>query len=69
MFISATPALIQSSVGNEFRGRATSFYQTITVTPGAVFGWGMDGLADVVEPPPLMVAGCVLFLVAMAAYA
>jgi hypothetical protein len=41
----------------------------ITVTPGAVFGWGMDGLADVVEPPPHMVAGCVLFLVAMAAYA
>jgi MFS family permease len=69
MFMSATLALIQSSVGNEFRGRATSFYQMITLTPMAVFGWGMGGLADVMEPRPLMVAGGALFLVAMAVYA
>ena len=69
MFMSATLALIQSSVGNEFRGRATSLYQMITLTPMAVFGWGMGGLADVVEPRPLMVAGGALFLVAMAVYA
>jgi MFS family permease len=69
MFMSATLALVQSSVGNEFRGRATSLYQMITLTPMAVFGWGMGGLADVVEPRPLMVAGGALFLVAMAVYA
>jgi MFS family permease len=69
MFMSVTLALIQSSVGNEFRGRATSLYQMITLTPMALFGWGMGGLADVVEPRPLMVAGGVLFLVAMAVYA
>jgi len=69
MFMSVTLALVQSSVGDEFRGRATSLYQMITLTPMAVFGWGMGGLADVVEPRPLMVAGGVLFLVAMAVYA
>jgi len=69
MFMSATLALVQSSVGNEFRGRATSLYQMITLAPMAVFGWGMGGLADVVEPRPLMVAGGALFLVAMAVYA
>jgi MFS family permease len=69
MFMSVTLALIQSSVGDDFRGRATSLYQMITLTPMAVFGWGMGGLADVVEPRPLMVAGGVLFLVAMALYA
>jgi MFS family permease len=69
MFMSATLALVQSSVGNEFRGRATSLYQMITLTPMALFGWGMGGLADVVEPRPVMVAGGALFLVAMAVYA
>jgi MFS family permease len=69
MFMSATLALIQSSVGNEFRGRATSLFQMITLTPMAVFGWGMGGLADIVEPRPLMVGGGALFLVAMAVYA
>ena len=69
MFMSATLALVQSSVGNEFRGRATSLYQMITLTPMALFGWGMGGLADVMEPRPLMVAGGALFLVAMAVYA
>jgi MFS family permease len=69
MFMSATLALIQSSVGNEFRGRATSVYQMITLTPMAVFGWGMGGLADVTQPRPLMVAGGLLFLAAMAVYA
>jgi MFS family permease len=69
MFMSVTLALIQSSVRDEFRGRATSLYQMITLTPMAVFGWGMGGLADVVEPRPLMVAGGVVFLVAMAVYA
>jgi predicted MFS family arabinose efflux permease len=69
MFMSVTLALVQSSVDNEFRGRATSLYQMITLTPMAVFGWGMGGLADVVEPRPLLVAGGVIFLVAMALYA
>jgi MFS family permease len=69
MFMSATLALIQSSVGDEFRGRATSVYQMITLTPMALFGWGMGGLADVTQPRPLMVGGGVLFLVAMALYA
>jgi MFS family permease len=69
MFMSVTLALIQSSVGDEFRGRATSLYQMITLTPMAVFGWGMGGLADVMEPRPLMVAGGAAFLVAMAVYA
>jgi MFS family permease len=69
MFMSLTLALIQSSVGNDFRGRATSFYQMITLTPMAAFGWGMGGLADVTDPRPLMVAGGMLFLVAMTVYA
>ncbi|HEX6348534.1 MAG TPA: MFS transporter [Candidatus Dormibacteraeota bacterium] len=69
MFMSMTLALIQASVDDEFRGRATSFYQLITLTPMAVFGWGMGGLADVTEPRPLMVVSGLLFLVAMAGYA
>jgi MFS family permease len=69
MFMSLTLALIQSSVGNEFRGRATSLYQMITLTPMAVFGWGMGGLADITQPRPPMLAGGALFLVAMAVYA
>ncbi|HKF76829.1 MAG TPA: MFS transporter [Candidatus Dormibacteraeota bacterium] len=69
MFMSMTLALIQSSVDDGFRGRATSFYQMITLTPMALFGWGMGGLADVTEPRPLLVAGGLVFLVAMAAYA
>jgi MFS family permease len=69
MFMSLTLALIQSSVENEFRGRATSLYQMITLTPMAVFGWGMGGLADIADPRPLMLAGGTAFLVAMAVYA
>jgi hypothetical protein len=67
--MSMTLALIQSSVDDDFRGRATSFYQMITLAPMAVFGWGMGGLADVTEPRPLMVVSGIAFLVAMAAYA
>jgi predicted MFS family arabinose efflux permease len=69
MFMSMTPALIQSSVENEYRGRATSLFQMITLTPMALFGWGMGGLADVAEPRPLMIVSGALFLVAMAVYA
>ena len=69
MFMSMTLALIQSSVGDDFRGRATSFYQMITLTPMALFGWGMGGLADVTEPRPLMIVSGLVFLLAMAAYA
>lgn len=69
MFMSMTLALIQSSVEDEFRGRATSFYQMITLTPMAVVGWGMGGLADVTEPRPLMILSGFLFLLAMAVYA
>jgi MFS family permease len=69
MFMSLTLALIQSSVENEFRGRATSFYQMITLTPMAAFGWGMGGLADVTDPRPLMVVGGTVFLLVMAVYA
>jgi len=69
MFMSLTLAMIQSSVANEFRGRATSLYQMITLTPMAVFGWGMGGLADVAEPRPLMLAGGTAFLIVMAIYA
>jgi len=68
MFMSLTLALIQSSVANEFRGRATSLYQMITLTPMALFGWGMGGLADVSDPRPLMFAGGAAFLVVMAVY-
>ena len=69
MFMSMTLAIIQSSVADEFRGRATSFYQMITLTPMALFGWGMGGLADVTEPRPLMVTLGLSFLIAMGAYA
>lgn len=69
MFMSLTLALVQSSVGNEFRGRATSLYQMITLTPMALFGWGMGGLADITDPRPLMLAGGAAFLVVMAVYA
>ena len=69
MFMSMTLALIQGSVDNDFRGRATSFYQMITLAPMAVFGWGMGGLADVTEPRPLMETSGIIFLVAMAIYA
>ncbi|HSR24512.1 MAG TPA: MFS transporter, partial [Candidatus Eisenbacteria bacterium] len=69
MFMSMTLALIQSSVENEYRGRATSIFQMIALTPMAVFGWGMGGLADVTEPRPLMVASGAAFLLAMALYA
>ena len=69
MFMSMTLALIQATVDDEFRGRATSFYQLITLAPMAVLGWGMGGLADVTEPRPLMVVSGLLFLLVMAAYA
>ncbi|MGA8921765.1 MAG: MFS transporter [Candidatus Dormiibacterota bacterium] len=69
MFMSMTLAIIQSSVADEFRGRATSFYQMITLTPMALFGWGMGGLADVTEPRPLMVILGISFIVAMGIYA
>ena len=69
MFMSMTLALIQSSVENEYRGRATSLFQMITLTPMALFGWGMGGLADIAEPRPLMIVSGVVFLVAMAVYA
>ena len=69
MFMSMTLALIQGSVDNDFRGRATSFYQMITLAPMAVFGWGMGGLADVTEPRPLMETSGIIFLVVMAVYA
>ena len=69
MFMSMTLAIIQSSVDDRFRGRATSIYQMITLTPMALFGWGMGGLADVAEPRPLMVACGIVFLVVMAIYA
>ena len=69
MFMSMTLALVQSSIDNEYRGRATSLFQMITLTPMALFGWGMGGLADVTEPRPIMVLGGVAFLIAMAVYA
>lgn len=69
MFMSMTLALIQSSVENRFRGRATSVYQMITLSPMAVFGWGMGGIADITEPRPLMVISGAAFLAVMAAYA
>lgn len=68
VFMSMTLALIQSSVDNSFRGRATSVYQLITLTPMALIGWGMGGLADVVEPRPVMVVSGVCFVVAMALF-
>jgi MFS family permease len=68
-FMSMTLALIQSSVEDEFRGRATSLYQMITLAPMAVFGWGMGGLADITQPRPLMAVSGVAFLIVMAIYA
>lgn len=67
MFMSMALALIQGSVEDDYRGRATSLYQMITMAPMAVFGWGMGGLADVTEPRPLMVVSGVGFVVVMAA--
>jgi MFS family permease len=69
MFMSMTLALIQASVDDRYRGRATSFYQMITLAPMALVGWGMGGLADVTEPRALMVASGLLFLLVMAVYA
>ena len=69
MFMSMTLAIIQSSVADEFRGRATSFFQMITLTPMALVGWGMGGLADVSEPRPLMIALGIAFIIVMAIYA
>jgi len=65
-FMSMTLALIQGAVQDEFRGRATSLYQMITLAPMAIFGWGMGGLADITQPRPLMAVGGVAFLVVMA---
>jgi MFS family permease len=65
MFMSMALALIQGSVEDDFRGRATSVYQMITGAPMAVFGWGMGGLADITEPRPLMIASGVAFVVLM----
>jgi predicted MFS family arabinose efflux permease len=69
MFMSMTLAIIQSSVEDEYRGRATSFYQLITLTPMALIGWGMGGLADITEPRPLMIAAGIAFIVSMVIYA
>jgi len=69
MFMSLALAVIQGSVDDEFRGRATSVYQMITMAPMAVFGWGMGGLADVTEPRPLMIVNGLVFILAMGAYA
>jgi MFS family permease len=65
MFMSMALVLIQGSVEDEFRGRATSLYQMITMAPMAIFGWGMGGLADVTEPRPLMIASGLGFVVVM----
>jgi MFS family permease len=67
MFMSMALALIQGSVEDEYRGRATSLYQMITLAPMAIFGWGMGGLADVTEPRPLMIVTGAGFLVVMGA--
>lgn len=69
MFMSMALALIQGSVEDEFRGRATGVYQMITLAPMAIFGWGMGGLADVTEPSPLMVVSGLAFVVLMGALA
>ncbi len=69
MFMTMTLAIIQSSVADEFRGRATSFYQMITLTPMALVGWGMGGLADISEPRPLMITLGIVFIIVMAIYA
>ncbi len=69
IFMSMALALIQASVDNSFRGRATSVFQLITLTPMALIGWGMGGLADVVEPRPVMVLSGLCFVGAMALFA
>ena len=61
-------ALIQGSVDDEFRGRATSVYQMITLAPMAIFGWGMGGLADITQPRPLMIVTGIGFVLAMAIF-
>jgi len=68
MFMSMSLALIQSSVDDHFRGRATSVYQMITLAPMAVLGWGMGGVADVIEPRPVMIVMGTLFVLAMGLY-
>lgn len=68
MFMSITLAIIQSSVEDEYRGRATSFYQLITLTPMALIGWGMGGLADITEPRPLMIVAGIAFILSMGIY-
>jgi MFS family permease len=69
VFMSMALTLIQGSVDNSFRGRATSVFQLITLTPMALIGWGMGGLADVVEPAPVMVVSGLCFVAAMALFA
>jgi MFS family permease len=69
MFMSMALALIQGAVDDEFRGRATSFYQMITGAPMAIFGWGMGGLADITEPRPLMIVSGIAFVALMALWA
>jgi MFS family permease len=69
MFMSLALAVVQGSVADEYRGRLTSLYQMITLTPMAVFGWGMGGLADIAEPRPVMIVSGLAFLVLMAGYA
>ncbi len=68
VFMSMALALIQGSVGDEFRGRAISFYQMITLAPMAIVGWGMGGLADITEPRPLMIVSGIGFVVVMAVF-
>src|SRR5260370_6110463 len=68
VFMSMALALVQGSVDDEFRGRATSFYQMITMAPMAIFGWGMGGLADITEPRPLMFVSGIGFVVVMAGF-
>jgi MFS family permease len=68
VFMSMALALIQSAVDNRYRGRATSVYQLITLTPMALIGWGMGGLADVVEPRPVMLVSGLAFVIAMSIF-
>lgn len=68
VFMSMALALIQGSVDDGFRGRATSVYQMITMAPMAIFGWGMGGLADITEPRPLMIVSGLGFVVVMAIF-
>ena len=72
-FVGATQAVFMSMVlaliqDDEFRGRATSVYQMITLAPMAIFGWGMGGLADITQPRPLMIVTGIGFVVAMAIF-